>query len=219
MCKKLIESSFINRLLEPLNTYKKKVTLGPKIIIPYGRHSYGPQPELITNYLPGLRNKVRGSRIGNFCSISSGLKFTFYGKHNYQWVSTYPFYAFYSKWKFDNGKTVFNSGVLDDSRFQPAPIIIENDVWIASNATVKEGVKISNGAVVAMESLVTKDVPPYAIVGGNPAKIIKYRFSEEQIKELLKIAWWNWTDGEITKFLSLILSEDIDTFIGAAESK
>ncbi len=85
--------------------------------------------------------------------------------------------------------------------------------------TAKEGVKIDNGAVVAMGFFVTKDVPPYAIVGGNPAKIIKYRFSEEQIRELLKIAWWNWADEEIIKFLPLILSEDIDAFIRDAKSK
>jgi hypothetical protein len=70
-----------------------------------------------------------------------------------------------------------------------------------------------------MESLVTKDVPPYAIVGGNPAKIIKYRFNEEQIKDLLEIAWWNWTDEEIIKFLPLILSEDVDAFIREAKDK
>jgi virginiamycin A acetyltransferase len=219
MCVKLITTSIINSLLEPLSTYKKKVTSRPKIIIPYGRHSYGPQPELMTNYPPGLRNKARGSKIGNFCSISSGLKFTFYGRHNNQWVSTYPFYAFYKKWKCDNGKTVYNSGVIDDSRFQSAPIVIENDVWIASNVTVKEDVNIGNGAVVAMESIVTKDVPPYAIVGGNPAKIIKYRFSEEQIRELLKISWWNWTDEKITNFLPLILSDNVDKFIREAKSK
>jgi virginiamycin A acetyltransferase len=218
MCKKLIKSSFINRLLEPLSTYKKKVTSRPKLIVPYGRCSYGPQPELITNYPPGLANKARGSRIGSFCSISSGLKFTFYGRHNYQWVSSYPFYFFYNKWKYNDEKTFCASGVIDDSKFQPSPIVIDNDVWIASNVTVKEGVKIGNGAVVAMESLVTKDVPPYAIVGGNPAKIISYRFSEEQIRELLKIQWWNWTDEKIIKFLPLILSEDVDTFIREAQS-
>jgi virginiamycin A acetyltransferase len=211
--------SVADRLLEPLITYKKKITSRPEIIIPYGRHSYGPQPKIMTNYFPGLANKARGSRIGNFCSLSDGLKFTFYDSHNYQWVSAYPFYAFYSKWKYDNGKTYYDNGLLINSRFKAAPIVIENDVWIASNVTIKEGVKIGNGAVVAMESLVTKDVPPYAIVGGNPAKIIKYRFNEEQIKELLEIAWWNWTDEEITKFLPLILSEDVNEFIKEAKSK
>jgi virginiamycin A acetyltransferase len=215
----LLDYSFINRLLEPLINYKKRVTSAPKLIIPYGRHSYGPQPELMSNYPPMLASKARGSMIGNFCSISSGLKFTFYDKHFYQWVSAYPFLAYYSKWKYDNGKTCYNSGVIDDSRFKPNPIVIENDVWIATNVTVKEGVRIGNGAVVAMESLVTKDVPPYALVGGNPARIIKHRFSQEQISELLEIAWWNWSDEKVVKFLPLLLSEDIDAFIKQAKSR
>jgi acetyltransferase-like isoleucine patch superfamily enzyme len=215
----MFKSAFINRLLEPLYTYNERVTSHPKIIIPYGKHSYGPQPELITNYLPALVYKAQGSKVGKFCSISSGLRFTFYGKHNYQWVSTYPFYAFYQKWKYNDGKTCYESGKLVHSRFKPAPIIIENDVWIASNVTIMEDVTIGNGAVLAMDSLVTKNVPPYAIVGGKPAQIIKYRFNDQQIGELLKIAWWDWTDEEITKFLPLILSDDIEGFIEAAERK
>jgi hypothetical protein len=92
-------------------------------------------------------------------------------------------------------------------------------VWIAANVTVKEGITIGNGAVVAMESLVTKDVPPYAVVGGCPARIIKYRFSPKQIEELLEIAWWNWTDEEILDFVPLLMSDDIDAFIVAAKEK
>jgi hypothetical protein len=187
----------------------------PKIVIPFGRHSYGPQPEIITigAYTMPL---VCGSRIGNFCSIAEGLRFTFLDKHNYNWLTTYPFYAFYNKWKF-NLPPFYHEGVFDSSKLEPNPIIIENDVWIATNVTVKEGVTIHNGAVVAMESLVTKDVPPYAIVGGCPARIIKYRFTPNQITELLKIAWWNWKDEEIMKVIPLLISEDIDAFIRTAK--
>jgi virginiamycin A acetyltransferase len=190
------------------------------IIIPYGRHSYGPRPKLVG--VGGAKErevtlrKSAGSRIGNFCSISSGLRFTFLDKHNYHWGSTYPFYAFYDAWKYDVPPN-YIKGEFDVSTFEANPIIIENDVWIASNVTVKEGVTIGNGAVVAMESLVTKDVPPYAVVGGCPAKIIKYRFEPEQIEELLKIAWWNWTDEKIRQFVPLLMSEDIDAFIRAAK--
>lgn len=146
-----------------------------------------------------------------------GVKFTFLGRHNYEWVSTYPFYAFYDKWKFND--THYHNGDIDDAKIPPAPIIIENDVWIATNVTIMENVRIGNGAVVAMESLVTKDVPPYALVGGNPARIIKYRFSKEQIGELLKIAWWNWEDKDIKEVLPLLLSEDVDQFIKVAKNK
>jgi tetrahydrodipicolinate N-succinyltransferase len=103
-------------------------------------------------------------------------------------------------------------------KLKPNPIIVENDVWIASNVTVKEGVTIHNGAVVAMGSLVTKDVPAFALVGGCPATVIKYRFSEPQIVELLKIAWWNWKDEEIKEVLPLLISEDIDKFIRTAKT-
>lgn len=77
-------------------------------------------------------------------------------------------------------------------------IIIENDVWVGHGATIMNGVTIHNGAVVAANSVVTKDVPPYAIVGGNPAKIIKYRFPQETIEKLLKISWWNWSSEKMT---------------------
>lgn len=193
------------------------------IIIPYGKHSYGPQPILVGVGGPLkerqiILQKSAGSRIGNFCSIASGLRFTFLDKHNYHWVSTYPFYAFYNKWKYDVHPS-YVKGELDISTFKPNPIIIENDVWIASNVTIKEGVKVGNGAVVAMESLVTKDVPPYAIVGGCPAKIIKYRFSPEQIEELLEISWWNWEDKEIIPNLPLLMSENIDLFIKSVKEQ
>ncbi len=191
-----------------------------QIVIPYGRHSYGPIPQVI-----GVGGQIEreitlrksaGSKIGNFCAISPGLRFTFLDKHNYNWGSTYPFYVFYDTWKFDVPPN-YIKGKLDISTFKANPIIIENDVWIASNVTIKEGVTVGNGAVVAMESLVVKDVPPYAVVGGCPAKIIKYRFKPEQIEELLKIAWWNWEDAKISQFVPLLMSENIDVFIEAAK--
>lgn len=92
-------------------------------------------------------------------------------------------------------------------------IIIENDVWIGAKSTIMGGVKIHNGAVIGANSVVTKDVPPYAIVVGNPGKIIKYRFTEEQIEKLLKISWWNWSEDNIMKNVSLLWSDNIDNFI------
>ena len=202
----------INTLFWVLENLREKENKAkPKIIIPFGRHSYGPQPEIITidKYTIPLTN---GSKIGNFCSIAYGVKFTFLGKHNYDLLTTYPFYAFHGNWKCDLPPLYVN-GVYNYAQLKPNPIIVENDVWLASNVTVKEGVTIHNGAVVAMESLVTKDVPPYAIVGGCPARIIKYRFNQSQIAELLEIAWWNWDDEKIKETLPLLISEDIDVFI------
>jgi serine acetyltransferase len=92
-------------------------------------------------------------------------------------------------------------------------ITIENDVWIGAKATVMSGIKIGNGAVVAAGSVVTKDVPPYAIVAGNPAKIVKYRFDESQIEKLLQISWWNWDEGKIRDNAMKMWSDDINGFI------
>jgi virginiamycin A acetyltransferase len=190
--------------------YKEK----KKIIIPFGRQTYGPQPILL-GYMPWIAIKAQGSKIGNFCSLGSNLQFSFLGKHNYGHISTYPFYYFYNKWAYNDA--TWQDGKPDTAKIEPQPIIIENDVWIANNVIIKEGVRICNGAVVAMESVVTKDVPPYALVGGNPAEVIRYRFNQQQIDSLQKISWWNWPDSKIKKLLPLILSENIEAFIEAAE--
>lgn len=92
-------------------------------------------------------------------------------------------------------------------------IIIENDVWIGAKSTIMSGVKISNGAVIGACSVVTKDVPPYAIVVGNPGKIVKFRFSESQIEQLLKISWWDWDEQRIKNNSNLLWSDNIDKFI------
>lgn len=171
-----------------------------ELIIPRGKHTYGSGPEIIGHSSIGV-----GSRIGNFCSIADGLKFIFLGKHMVNWVSTYPFR---DKWKMD---------VPLNDLPPHYPIIIGNDVWIATNVRIQQGVTIGDGAVIAMESFVTKDVPPFAMVGGHPAEIIRYRFSKSQIEHLLKIAWWLWDDEEIRKVAPLLVSEDIDRFIEIAE--
>jgi serine acetyltransferase len=93
-------------------------------------------------------------------------------------------------------------------------IIIENDVWIGAKSTIMSGVKIRNGAIVGACSVVTKDVPPYAIVAGNPAKVVKYRFTEEQIEKLLSIEWWDWDEQKIRDNAMLMWSSNIDEFIG-----
>ncbi len=188
----------------------------PPLTIPFGRHSYGPQPELLGS-MPWLTKKARGSKVGNFCSLSDGVKFSFLGKHNYKWVSTYPFYDFYNSWGFED--ELWHNGKPDEAKIEASPIVIENDVWVASNVVFKEGVLVHNGAVVAMGSLVTKDVPAYALVGGNPARVIKYRFSPEQIAALQEIEWWNWSDREIKKVLPLLLSEDVDALIRYVKNK
>jgi hypothetical protein len=117
------------------------------------------------------------------------------------WITTYPFRA---KWNMD---------VPLNDLPPEFPIVIENDVWIASNVKILQGIVVGDGAVIATESFVTKDVPPYAMVGGNPAKIIRYRFTDNQIECLLRIKWWYWDDEKIRKFVALLVSNNVDEFI------
>lgn len=124
------------------------------------------------------------------------------GEHRHDWVTTYPF-----------------SALWDQARSIPGhprskgDVIIGHDVWIGYGATILSGVNIGNGAVVGAKAVVTKDVPPYAIVAGNPARIVKFRFTPRQINRLLAIAWWDWPEGEIIAALPLLLHTDIDLFI------
>lgn len=171
----------------------------PVLIVPRGKHTYGPEPQIVGHPAIGV-----GSKIGKFCSIAQGLKFLFRGKHMVNWITTYPFQIL---WKMDVP--------LNDLK-PNYPIIIGNDVWIATNVMIQQGVKVGDGAVIAQESLVTKDVPPYAIVGGHPAEIIRYRFTERQIANLLKIQWWNWEEYKIRKMVHLLASDKIDYFIEEA---
>jgi hypothetical protein len=173
------------------------------IHVPRGRHTYGPEPEMV-GPVPLVNQLAQGSKIGSFCSISPGLKFIFRGKHMVNWVTTY---AFRERWKMD---VPLNCLPPHD------PIIVGNDVWIATNVSIMQGVTIGDGAVIAQESFVTKDVPPYAIVGGHPARIIRYRFTETQISDLLQIAWWNWDDEEIKKIVPQLVSENVVEFIRQA---
>ena len=113
--------------------------------------------------------------IGNYCSIGSGTTFMLGSEHSYKGISTFPFKV-----------KILGHAAEAESK---GPIVVEDDVWMGENVLVLSGVKIGKGAVVAAGSIVVKDVPPYSIVGGSPAKILKYRFSEEIINKLMKIDW------------------------------
>ena len=151
--------------------------------------------------------------IGNFCAIASGVKFIMNGaNHQTAPISTFPFAIFRNGWE----------KIMDEEN--PAgkfpykgDTVIGNDVWIGHDAAIMPGVNIGDGAVIATKAVVTKDVPPYTIVGGNPAKIIRKRFTDEQITRLQNIAWWNWSAEKITRHLKLINSVDIDALEQAAQ--
>lgn len=140
--------------------------------------------------------------IGKFCSIADDVTILLGGEHRTDWVTTYPFNKFFEGAKGTEGHPRSKGNV-----------VIGNDVWIGANTTILSGVTIHDGAVVGAGSLVCKDVQPYAIVAGNPAKQIKLRFAEDTVSELLRIAWWNWPLEKIETVFPLLLSGDIQRFL------
>lgn len=141
--------------------------------------------------------------IGRFCSIACGAKFLFNSaNHSLLSLSTYPFPIFYEEWGLD----IKDVASAWDNK---GNITIGNDVWIGYGAIILSGVTIGDGAIVGAHSLVTKDIPPYTIAGGVPARPIRKRFSEEKISELMKTKWWDWSEDKILKNLGYISSGDL----------
>lgn len=143
-------------------------------------------------------------QIGKFCSVACGAKFLFNSaNHTLSSLSTYPFPLFFEEWGLEK-KDVTNAW---DNK---GDIVIGNDVWIGYEAVILAGVTIGDGAIIGTRAVVTKDVPPYTIVGGVPAKSIKKRFSEETISTLLEIQWWNWSKERIARNIGAIQSGNIE---------
>ncbi|SKA34299.1 type B chloramphenicol O-acetyltransferase [Consotaella salsifontis] len=140
--------------------------------------------------------------IGSFCSIGSGAAFIMAGNqgHRNDWISTFPFF-----WM---SEVPFFDGA--ENGFRPAgDTVIGNDVWIGSEAIIMPGITIGDGAVIGTRALVKKDVEPYAIVGGNPAKVIRKRFEDGDIARLLELRWWNWSDDELKRAMPILTSGDV----------
>ncbi|GHU99870.1 acetyltransferase [Spirochaetia bacterium] len=152
------------------------------------------------SYISGPRSYVEDAIIGKYCSIARQVVIGV-SNHNYQWVTTHPIIT-------SPEYGIVNCKIDELQKKTP---LIGNDVWIGMNSIIMRGITIGNGAVVAANSIVTKDVPPYAIVGGNPARIIKYRFSENIINRLMEINWWDWTEDKIRKNVNLFY--DVETFV------
>lgn len=139
-------------------------------------------------------------KVGKFCSIARGAKFLFTSaNHTMHSISTYPFPIFFEEWGLD----VTNITSAWDNK---GDIVIGNDVWIGYEAIVLSGVTIGDGAIIGTRAVVTKDVPPYTIVGGIPAKPIRKRFSDEVISKLLELQWWNWPENRIKENIDVIQS-------------
>lgn len=193
----------------PLENYDrlcflKNIITNPNIIV--GDYTYYDDFEDVSNFEKNVKYlfDFTGDKlvIGKFCMIASGVTFIMNGaNHLTDAISTYPFAIFGKGWEHAmDGKAYPNKG----------DTLIGNDVWIGYNATIMAGVTIGDGAIIATKSVVTKDVEPYTIVGGNPAREIKKRFTDDTIQRLLKLKWWDWNIEKITKNLQHITNINVD---------
>lgn len=155
-------------------------------------------------HYPILREKLI---IGKFCSIACGTKFLFNcANHSLKSLSTYTFPLFYEEWELEKS----NITTAWDNK---GDIVIGNDVWIGYEAVIMAGGHIGDGAIIAARAVVTKDVPPYTIVGGTPAKEIRKRFDAEVIQQLLMLKWWDWSTDEIRQCLPYIMEGKINELL------
>ena len=167
-------------------------------------------PRLFENNNVLYHYPVNGDRliIGKFCSIACGAKFLFNSaNHSLASLSTYPFPIFYEEW----GLNIQDVATAWDNK---GDIVIGNDVWIGYEAVVLAGVTIGDGAVIGARAVVTKDVPPYAVVGGVPARLIRRRFPDDTISALLALRWWDWPADKIKPRLSALQAGQIEEFSG-----
>lgn len=166
-------------------------------------------------YVIGENGYIHDCRIGRFCSIASNCHIGL-GNHTLNMVSTSPLFSSAHSMLPDNflqESIDVGERTVGDTGYK---VIIGNDVWLGYNVCVKEGVAIGDGAVIGAKSLVTRDIPPYAVAVGIPAKVIRYRFTQEQIEKLLEIKWWDWDIALIKK--SVHAFNDVDAFIAYAKN-
>jgi virginiamycin A acetyltransferase len=193
----------------PLNHYNrlcflKNVVKNPNIVV--GDYTYYDDFENVENFEKNVKYHFDfvGDKliIGKFCMIASDVKFIMNGaNHLTSALTTYPFAIFGNGWEH----------AMDNKSYpKKGDIIVGNDVWIGYNATIMAGVTIGDGAIIATNSTVIKDVEPYSIVGGNPAREIKKRFSEEVTAKLLALQWWNWDIERITRNIQHLTNNEID---------
>lgn len=183
--------------------FLKNIIQNPNIMV--GDYTYYDDFEDVYNFEKNVKYHFDfvGDKliIGKFCMIASGVTFIMNGaNHLTEAITSYPFAIFGHDWQEAmKGKTYPTKG----------DTVIGNDVWIGYKATIMAGVKIGDGAIIGAHAVVTRDVEPYTIVGGNPAKEIKKRFSDSQIQELLSIKWWDWEIDRITKNVQHLTGNNI----------
>ena len=166
-----------------------------------GHGSYG---------IPLVHDWKEGStlKIGSFCSIAEDVNIFLGGHHRTDWITTFPFPAFCKP-----------ASYIEDYAFSRGDVVIGNDVWLCTNAVILSGVNIGHGAVVAAGAVVTKDVEPYSIVAGNPARCVRYRFEKTERQKLLNLAWWDWPEEMLFKAIPLLCSGDIEGIVKYAQQQ
>jgi virginiamycin A acetyltransferase len=194
----------------PRVCFIKNTISNPNIIV--GDYTYYDDPDYSENFernvlyhYPFIGDKLI---IGKFCALAQGVKFIMNGaNHKLTGFSTYPFSIFRNGWEAVMPQP-------DELPFR-GDTVVGNDVWFGYESLIMPGVQVGHGAIIAARSVVVADVKPYTVVGGNPAKPIKERFAPEIVKELLRIAWWDWGIEKITRNLRQIVSADIEALRSA----
>jgi virginiamycin A acetyltransferase len=192
----------------PQVCFIQNTVTNPNIII--GDYTYYDDPENsedfernVLYHFPFVGDRLV---IGKFCALARGVKFIMNGaNHKLDGFSTYPFQIFGNGWE----------KVMPQPEELPykGDTVIGNDVWVGYEATIMPGVQVGDGAIIAARSVVVSHVPPYTVVGGNPAQRIRQRFSDDVIQSLLAIAWWDWSIEKITRNLEKIVAADIDALL------
>ncbi len=166
-----------------------------------GEHSYG-APQVLEPELAKLQ-------IGRFCSIGPNVTIVL-GNHRTDLVTTYPFKTLSHLWP--------GARDVDDDHESRGDVVIHHDVWLGANSIVLSGAEIGSGAVIAAQAVVRGKVPPYAVMAGNPARVVRIRFDPAVVERLLKVAWWDWPDATIGEYLPLMMQTDISAFLDRAEA-
>lgn len=210
------EQRIFPRTNDKTTVYLKNVVSNPNIIVgEYTMyHDFVSDPTQFEKKNVLYQYPINGDRliIGKFCSIACGAKFLFTSaNHTMKSLSTYPFPIFFEEWGLDRAD-------ITTAWDNKGDIVIGNDVWIGYEAIILSGVTIGDGAIIGARAVVTKDVPPYTVVGGVPAKEIKKRYDPQTIDRLRRLCWWDWPDEKIRQALPALMNGKIDDLCEDQES-
>lgn len=160
-----------------------------------GSHTYG-EPNVV------FAGQGAVCRVGKYCSIAGDVTIFLGGEHRIDTVASYPFYE--------------RDGIAaTPNAYSKGDVTIGSDVWIGQGVTILSGVTIGDGVTIGAQAVVASDVPPYAVVAGNPARLLRYRFSDREIEQLLEVKWWEWERGRVEQFAGMLSENDVDAFLEA----